>query len=138
MRISDWSSDVCSSDLAILRIDPKHPEPRQVDRTVSEIAAANGGRYDVDIHLRHDPSASASFAETHVRRLEAIRRVTGGVEREPDGTWVIAPDHLERARSEEHTSEPQSLIRTSYVVFCLKKRNRKFNEQDRDRLESTA
>jgi hypothetical protein len=82
---------------AIVRIEPKRPEPRQVDRTVSEIAAANGGRYDVDIHLRHDPSASASFAETHVRRLEAIRRVTRGVEREADGTWVIAPDHLERA-----------------------------------------
>lgn len=86
---------------AIVRIDPKHPEPRQVDRTVSEIAASNGGRYDVDIHLRHDPSARASFAETHVRRLEAIRRVTGGVEREPDGTWVIAPDHLERAAAFE-------------------------------------
>jgi hypothetical protein len=86
---------------AIVRIEPKHPEPRQVDRTVSEIAAANGGRYDVDIHLRHDPSAGASFAETHVRRLEAIRRVTGGVEREPDGTWVIAPDHLERAAAFE-------------------------------------
>lgn len=86
---------------AIVRIDPKRPEPRQVDRMVSEIAAANGGRYDVDIHLRHDPTASASFAETHVRRLEAIRRVTGGVEREPDGTWVIAPDHLERAAAFE-------------------------------------
>jgi type IV secretory pathway VirD2 relaxase len=86
---------------AIVRIDPKHPEPRQVDRTVSKIAAANGGRYDVDVHLRHDPSASASFAETHVRRLEAIRRVTGGVEREPNGTWVIAPDHLERVAAFE-------------------------------------
>ncbi|MEN2980463.1 relaxase/mobilization nuclease RlxS [Tistrella bauzanensis] len=86
---------------AVVRIDPKHPEPRQVDRTVSEIAVANGGRYDVDIHLRHDPSASARFAETHVRRLEAIRRVTGGVEREPDGTWVIARDHLERAAAFE-------------------------------------
>jgi type IV secretory pathway VirD2 relaxase len=86
---------------AIVRIDPKRAEPRQVDRTVSEIAAAHGGRYDVDIHLRHDPSASASFAETHVRRLEAIRRVTGGVEREADGTWVIAPDHLERAAAFE-------------------------------------
>lgn len=85
----------------VVRIEPKHPELRQVDRTVSEIAAANGGRYDVDIHLRHDPSASAGFAETHVRRLEAIRRVTGGVEREPDGTWVIAPDHLERAAAFE-------------------------------------
>jgi len=86
---------------AIVRIDPKRAGPRQVDRTVSEIAAANSGRYDADIHLRHDPSASASFAETHVRRLEAIRRVTGGVERAPDGTWVIAPDHLERASAYE-------------------------------------
>jgi type IV secretory pathway VirD2 relaxase len=95
---------------AIVRIDPKHPEPRQVDRTVSEIAAANGGRYDVDIHLRHDPSASASFAETHVRRLEAIRRVTGGVEREPDGTWVIAPDHLERAAAFERRQAQTSPV----------------------------
>lgn len=86
---------------AIVRIDPKRAEPKQVDRTVSEIAAANSGRYDADIHLRHDPSASASFAETHVRRLEAIRRVTGGVARAPDGTWMIAPDHLERAAAYE-------------------------------------
>ena len=95
---------------AIVRIDPKHPEPRPVDRTVSEIAAANGGRYDVDIHLRHDPSASASFAETHVRRLEAIRRVTGGVKREPDGTWVIAPDHLERAAAFERRQAQASPV----------------------------
>ena len=95
---------------AIVRIDPKHPEPRPVDRTASEIAAANGGRYDVDIHLRHDPSASASFAETHVRRLEAIRRVTGGVKREPDGTWVIAPDHLERAAAFERRKAQASPV----------------------------
>jgi len=95
---------------AIVRIDPKRAEPRQVDRTVSEIAAAHGGRYDVDIHLRHDPSASASFAETHVRRLEAIRRVTGGVEREPDGTWVIAPDHLERAAAFERRQAQASPV----------------------------
>jgi hypothetical protein len=86
---------------SIVAIAPKRAEPRQVDRTVAEIAGANGGRYDVDIHLRHDPTASAAFAETHVRRLEAIRRFTGGVEREPDGTWVIAPDHLERAAAFE-------------------------------------
>ena len=95
---------------AIVRIDPKHPEPRRVDRTVSEIAAANGGRYDVDIHLRHDPSASAGFAEAHVRRLEAIRRVTGGVQREPNGTWVIAPDHLERAAAFERRQAQASPV----------------------------
>jgi type IV secretory pathway VirD2 relaxase len=87
---------------AIIHIEPKRAEARTVDRTVAEIAAANGGRYDVDIHLRYDPSASATFAETHVRRLEAIRRVTKGVEREADGTWIIAPDHLERAADYEH------------------------------------
>ena len=68
-----------------------------MDRTIAEIAAANGGRYSVDLHLRHDPSASESFAETHVRRLEAMRRLTGNVVREADGTWIIAADHLEQA-----------------------------------------
>ncbi|GAA0310104.1 hypothetical protein GCM10009087_20220 [Sphingomonas oligophenolica] len=61
--------------------------------------AANGGRYSPDIHLRHDPSATAAFAETHVRRLEAIRRATGGAERNADGSWTIAPDHLARVRA---------------------------------------
>jgi type IV secretory pathway VirD2 relaxase len=82
---------------AIVAIEPKPTAPRGVDRTVAEIAAANQGRYSVDIHLRHDPSATASFAETHVRRLEAMRRARMGVERQPDGTWIIAPNHLERA-----------------------------------------
>jgi len=82
---------------AIVAIAPKRTEPRTVDRTVAEVAAANGGRYTVDIHLRHDPTATAAFAETHVRRLEAMRRLGAEVEREPDGTWIIAPDHLERA-----------------------------------------
>ena len=58
---------------AIVAIAPKRAEPRTVDRTVAEVAAANGGRYTVDIHLRHDPTATAAFAETHVRRLEAMQ-----------------------------------------------------------------
>lgn len=82
---------------AIVAIEPRSWEPRAADRIVSEIAAANDGRYSVDIHLRHDPTATAAFAETLVRRLEAMRRARVGVEREPDGTWIIAPDHLERA-----------------------------------------
>ncbi|RWI51424.1 MAG: DUF3363 domain-containing protein [Mesorhizobium sp.] len=85
----------------IVRVAPRNTEPRRVDRTIAEIAAANGGRYDVDIHLKHDPSATESFARTHVRRLEAIRRATGGVEREPNGTWLIAPDHLDRVANYE-------------------------------------
>jgi type IV secretory pathway VirD2 relaxase len=90
---------------AVVRIAPKPLEARAVDRTVAEIAAANGGRYSVDIHLAHDPAARETFAETHVRRLEAMRKAMarsgGGFEREADGTWIIAPDHVERAAAYE-------------------------------------
>ena len=86
---------------SIVRLSNRSTEPRQVDRTVAEIAAAHEGRYTIDIHLQHDPTASEAFAATHVRRLEAIRRTTGAVERERDGTWTIPPDHLERVRDYE-------------------------------------
>ncbi|WP_306089207.1 relaxase/mobilization nuclease RlxS [Qipengyuania flava] len=81
---------------AIVRIAPREGGIRAVDRTIDEIAAANGGRYSIDAHLKHDPTASERFAETHVRRLEAMRKISGVVEREPDGSWIIAPDHLAR------------------------------------------
>jgi hypothetical protein len=86
---------------AIVRIDPVIPMVRDVDRTIVTVAAANGGRYDVDAHLRHDPTATEAFAGTHVRRLEAMRRISGLVEREPSGRWIIAPDHLERVAAYE-------------------------------------
>lgn len=82
---------------AIVRIAPREGGIRPVDRTIVEVAAASGGRYTVDAHLRHYPNATESFAETHVRRLEAMRRATRGIEREPDGSWIIAPDHLDKA-----------------------------------------
>ena len=81
---------------AIVRIAPREGGIRAVDRTIDEIAAANGGRYSIGAHLKHDPTASERFAETHVRRLEAMRKISGVVEREPDGSWIIAPDHLAR------------------------------------------
>jgi len=86
---------------AIVRVEPVSVGIREADRTVAAVAAANSGRYDVDAHLRHDPSATEAFAETHVRRLEAMRRLTGGVTREADGSWIIAPDHLDRAAAYE-------------------------------------
>src|SRR3546814_10980327 len=86
---------------AIVRIAPKPTEARAVERTVAEIAATSDGRYSVDIHLRHDSAATQTFAETHVRRLEAMRRAMRSVERDVDGTWSIAPDHVERAAAFE-------------------------------------
>jgi len=82
---------------AIVRVAPVQIGVRNADRTVAAVAAAHGGRYSIDAHLQHDPSASQAFAEAHVRRLEAMRRLTSTVEREPNGTWIIAADHLERA-----------------------------------------
>jgi len=96
---------------AVVRIAPKPTEARAVDRTVAEIAAAHDGRYSIDIHLRHDPNAREAFAETHVRRLEAMRKITGSVEREADGTWIIAPDHVERAAAfEAHQAKAAPVI----------------------------
>ncbi|MBB5708578.1 relaxase/mobilization nuclease RlxS [Sphingopyxis panaciterrulae] len=87
---------------AIVQIEPRSSSGvRSVDRTIAEVAAANGGRYTIDGHLRHDPTASEPFSETHVRRLEAMRRVTRSVEREPDGSWIITPDHLEKVEQFE-------------------------------------
>ncbi|WP_417813026.1 relaxase/mobilization nuclease RlxS [Thalassospira alkalitolerans] len=82
---------------SIVQISARDIQPRKVDRTVAEIARENEGRYSIDVHLEYDPTATEEYARTHVRRLEAMRRLTQGVQREPDGTWLIAPDHLERA-----------------------------------------
>jgi len=86
---------------AIVRIEPIRTGVREVDRTIVAVAASNEGRYTVDLHLRHDPSATEAFAQAHVRRLEAIRRASRAVSRQPDGTWIIAPDHLARAGAHE-------------------------------------
>lgn len=99
---------------AIVRIEPVRPAVREVDRTVAAVAAANAGRYDIDAHLRHDPSATETFAETHVRRLEAMRRGGGGVTREPSGSWTIAPDHLDRV-----TTWEQAKLRNRPVAVAI-------------------
>jgi type IV secretory pathway VirD2 relaxase len=84
---------------SIVRVTARSSAVSSVDRSIVEVAARNEGRYSVDAHLRHDPSATRVFAETHIRRLEAMRRAGAGVEREPDGSWSIATDHLNRTAS---------------------------------------
>jgi aliphatic sulfonates family ABC transporter substrate-binding protein len=84
---------------AALRIEPTKAEATDADRTVDAVARANGGRYSVDLHLRHDAQASQAYAESHVRRLEAMRRAGAGPERQPDGSWAIPGDHLARAEA---------------------------------------
>ncbi len=81
------------AEQAIVRVTPRSSGPRDVDRTVIEVAAASAGRYSIDLHLDHDGRATEAYAESHVRRLEAIRRSTSQLKREPDGTWIIGEDH---------------------------------------------
>src|SRR3546814_1867050 len=105
MRISDWSSDVCSSDLR------------------SGIRARGAGkcRRDGDNRPADETGGVRPAAQgTEIGRIGRHRR------RELDG----ADDHHPLSgqysgvagRSEEHTSELQSLMRISYAVFCLKKK----------------
>jgi type IV secretory pathway VirD2 relaxase len=86
---------------AVVAVQPRPVTLRAADRTVAEVAAAHGGRYGADIHLQHDPNASVAFVEAHVRRLEAMRRAGAGVDRTPDGSWLIGSDHLDRATAFE-------------------------------------
>ena len=88
-------------DGAIVAVEPKRLRPRPADRTIAEIAAASEGRYSAEIHLRHDPTATTTFVDAHVRRLEAMHRMGAGVERQSDGTWIIGSDYLERAEAYE-------------------------------------
>lgn len=92
--------DVLPKD-SIVSIVPKAAEARVADHAVVAVAAAHDGRYSANLHRLHDPSASEDFVAAHVRRLEAMRRLMNGVEREPDGRWRIAADHLARAAAYE-------------------------------------
>ena len=86
---------------AIVQLSPTASGIRDADRAVAEVAGANGGIYSVALHRAHDPSASTAFAEAHVRRLEAIRRATGAVERLEDGSWRVGDAHLEAVAAYE-------------------------------------
>jgi type IV secretory pathway VirD2 relaxase len=86
---------------AIVQIEPRQADVREVDRTIAAIAGASKGWYSVELHQFRDPTATEAFATAHIRRLEALRRSGLPVEREVDGYWAILPDHLERVEAHE-------------------------------------
>src|SRR3546814_7680198 len=130
MRISDWSSDVCSSDLQMLEvaalagIDGRAhqltdlPPFRAPHHSASMPALVGGGL--------HPRPGEISLAHCGVLFLDELpefdRRVLESL-REPIETGRVSIARASR-RSEEHTSELQSLMRISYAVFCLKKKNK--------------
>src|SRR3546814_988162 len=107
MRISDWSSDVCSSDLG--------PKMGATTVVIPQIAR---------------PTFALSFGKTEISNV-----AESGISGPPAKPCRIRKatssprlcDSPHRTRSEEHTSELQSLMRISYAVFCLKKKNNKHN-----------
>src|SRR3546814_10741361 len=126
MRISDWSSDVCSSDLraegillqeqpvmdgagAAADLEAAGQQPLPLD------AAIDGGAHRVD----HAVQESLGF----------LRRAPGPfvAQHQRGDAEAGALPQRQHFRSEEHTSELQSLMRISYAVFCLKKTQKKNN-----------
>src|SRR3546814_5076882 len=120
MRISDWSSDVCSSDLFI-RIACKHSMPGRHVLNIST-GTKSGSCAGHDDHS--DSMIFGHFAAKFLNFPAIIARGNGvALLRPVEGCNSHRP-----FRSEEHTSELQSLMRISYAVFCLKKKNNKMTE----------
>src|SRR3546814_7294906 len=135
MRISDWSSDVCSSDLpwtplaaSLLSLQasrerPPDTDPEAAGVTLFSRAAADCERalFDADA-----PAAGeAKGADTVAFDLLAARQLLQGDAQGARRLLDAAPAGGRTPRSEEHTSELQSLMRISYAVFCLKKKKTK-------------
>src|SRR3546814_4185590 len=125
MRISDWSSDVCSSYLiaAFKRAIAADPDFALAWAELS-IARANARFWGVDqskANLQAE-EMEAKRALALAPRLPETHIAMGHVQRFVHHDFAAARDEFQR--SEEHTSELQSLMRISYAVFCLKKKQK--------------
>src|SRR3546814_9492386 len=110
-RISDWSSDVCSSDLHGASDETR----RRIDRQGAALARL--GRVE---SLSFGDSVSGGAAQIVVDEATFILPLEGVIDIEAEKARLA-----KALRSEEHTSELQSLMRISYAVFCLKKKTAK-------------
>src|SRR3546814_1089423 len=126
MRISDWSSDVCSSDL--LTGGQHVSDASNASRT--QLMALDGTDWDIGLcdlfgvppqALPEIVDNIGAFGATQAEWFGqpiAIRGLMGDQQAATIGQACLTP------RSEEHTSELQSLMRHSYSVFCLKKKKK--------------
>src|SRR3546814_6736678 len=120
MRISDWSSDVCSSDLGhhalVVRAGGKLAQVGLVDHAVAD--AVGHAPLEQRLQLRDPRLGQVQLADRlwapREHRLHGVESV--------QAQFFIARTLRRGSRSEEHTSELQSLMRISYAVFCLKKK----------------
>src|SRR3546814_8948358 len=110
MRISDWSSDVCSSDLAPRRA---HQDPYM--RGGTHMFAIRKDRVSFTGLAKGASVLALGFATSAVAQTTTTQDPAASTPREARAN----------VRSEEHTSELQSLMRISYAVFCLTKKKHK-------------
>src|SRR3546814_8742641 len=117
MRISDWCSDVCSSDLGVGRVQRRRAVQDQV-----AVGLGTPQRIDHHAHAAGAEVLSRGFARRAAR--DQVEPWQPGVVLDGGkvGDASVEIIHHPAARSEEHTSELQSLMRISYAVFCLKKK----------------
>src|SRR3546814_7177048 len=108
MRISDWSSDVCSSDLPPPQIEPP---PTRIKGLAQKPSGLTLDALDLLPKLGWDAGFYPRWRPGEDGALHALDRFMRG-----------ALGHYATGRSEEHTSELHSLMRISYAVFCLKKK----------------
>src|SRR3546814_9183482 len=129
MRISDWSSDVCSSDLVADREGLWSDRCSIGSRRVTFIRRL-GPRPEAGDEIEHRASPARKARITGTLTIGAQRMLSAksaSRRSDPHGPRRPPPAALcayRRPRSEEHTSELQSLMRISYAVFCLKKKNK--------------
>src|SRR3546814_8465148 len=123
MRSSDWSSDVCSSDLVFERFGE-----------LGDLALVNLGNAGMDIGNAHrrlgEPRGDLGFLAFEFSHTRFHGRLIKPIfDRGHDACNGLV-DLRQRmgvgVRSEEHTSELQSLMRISYAVFCLKKKKKNY------------
>src|SRR3546814_3451550 len=123
MRISDWSSDVCSSDLTVARLG-----------IVTDTDDADGR----SLRERPVPALSIDTIDPALRALTGriLQRppIYSALKRGGEPLYAKARRGEVVERSEEHTSELQSLMRISYAVFCSKKKTETITGINRNQL----
>src|SRR3546814_2183712 len=132
MRISDWSSDVCSSDLfaqqtaATEALRGRVGDIDQYNVKGTTNVNFDTGKAVLSEQAKADLCSAASQAEAMDNALLLVVGYTDST-----GSQELNQE-LSEKRSEEHTSELQSLMRISYAVFCLKKKNRTQTQRNRN------
>src|SRR3546814_8563779 len=118
MRISDWSSDVCSSDLSSSSRNLLSQQCQQAGGRGRRLARPHAGRL-LDTAEDRRRGADQRVLADSFRAIGAER--LGVLDQDAGDLRHVAEGGDQVVRSEEHTSELQSLMRISYAVFCLKK-----------------